>query len=590
MTPDLALRKTEPTADPDAKKLSAKEETEREIVNMMMAARERYAKDRAQKENEWTESYKMYMSWVDITQNPYLSNLFIPKTHEAVELLSAFLAGKNQTISSSPENGHGDVIKSQVVGRWLEWIWRKQLEAWLKVLTWVKQAIVFGNGIAKFGWDPIKKKPWMNICAIEDVYFDYYEPVMQESEYIFHEVRRPKADVMADEKYDLTDENGKLIREQVIEGGTSSEGFAKTALFSTYDGSMRSSQCDGKVLVLEAWCMHDDKLKTLLPTSNGWRLARDTENPNHYNDPQKTKFAPFSKMRFKVSPVPSRAYDTGAVWPTVKIQKAFNGLINEYLDNVQLVNNKMWIKRRGARINPAELVRRPGGVITVPNILTDLKSEETSDVKASIVEMLNRLDNEFQQASMVVNLLKAIQSDGATATEINTGQENIQTLLDMLDQNIEMALSEAGQMVLAITLGNAEGVQSVKVYENDNEIGMLDFDPSNIDGVYDLKIAPDRSSSNSSAVLAKQMIDFLSILSKDPATLAKYPSLPEKVYKRWMEVQKIPDPEYFFEEMAPTALPGAAPEVDPATGLPRLPAPGEQLSTPAIRQAAGVVG
>ncbi len=529
--------------------LTSEEQEEHNAIEKIMDARQRYEQDRKGKENEWTESYKMYTSWTDRVLNPYLSNLFIPKTHEAVELLSAFLIGSNQSISAAPENGEGNVRKAMVAGKWLDYLWRKVLKARGKILIFIKAGVVFGNGYMNFGWDSKKSKPWMANCAIEDIYHDYFIPDIQESEYLIYEIRRDKEEVMNDEKYDQADGDGNLVRSSVVVGGDMPS--PATALFNTFDRSMNRSECVGKVLVMEVWCLGYNgglqKIKTLLPTSQGWRIARDSNNPNMYKDG--TQFRPFVKLRFKTSPVPNRAYDTGAVWPTVKIQKAFNDLMNEYFDNVVLVNNAMWIKRRGARINPMELVRRPGGVITVSDLDKDLKQEQVSDVKSSIIEMLNRLDREYQEASMVVNLLKGM-SQSETATGDAISQENVQTLLDMIDQNVQDALSEAGQMVLAITTSHSEGLQTIELYDNEKETGSLAFDPKDIDGMHDVKITPDRSSNTNKAILTKQLGDFLTLVRADPGIQAKYPNLLEKIYKYYLEKQGIGDVDYFFEEQS----------------------------------------
>lgn len=561
--PEIMRRKSAPDAA-NPEDLSQADQDLIKESNDVLAARTRYGDDRKSKEYEWTESYKMYQSWMDSVLNPFLSDLFIPKTHEAVEQLAAFLIGSNQSISASPEQG-GDTQKAEIAGKWLEFLWRKQLKMRLKILVWIKQGIVFGNGIMKVGWDAEKKIAWASVCAIEDVYFDYYEPELQDSEYVMHEFTRLPDEVKEDEKYDLK-EGEVSIRGLAITGGTTAS-FDSTALFATYDGSFKKTSCEGKVLVLEVWCVRDNKLKTFIPTSQGWRKVRDADNPNHYNDKDKTPFTPFIKLRFKPSPVPDRAYDIGAVYPTVKIQKAFNGLINEYFDNVVLVNNKMWIKRRGARINPADLVRRPGGIITVSNISTDLKSDEVGDVKQSIIEMLNRLDQEFQKASMITSLL---QSFSNTATGDSLEQVPLQTMRDMLDQNVVEALSEAGQMILAITTNNAEGNAQIVLYETDNEVGTLDFDPSKLDGMTDVKITPERNPATGKDVLSRDMVDLLKIVGPDQMLNAKYPEMKKKIIERWLESKGVGDTDVFFQEaaMAPPANPAV-----PALGAPPVAPP-----------------
>lgn len=590
--PELARRPTGPKGD-KKRDLSSDEAKEKQEVEAIMAARQRYELDRKSKEREWTESFKMYMSWMDKLVAPFVSNLFIPKTHEAVELLAAFLIGNNQSVNASPEQGAENTMKAKVAGKYLEFVWRKVVKARLKILVWIKQGIVFGNGYMKVGWDAETKKPWMATTAIEDIYADYFEPELQESEYIIHEIRRDPEEVKADTKYDKTDSEGKLIREQVVCGGQPMD-TSTEALFDTYDGSFRRAENKGKVLVVEVWCKgvgtEKQRVKTLLPTSLGWRIARDAENPNKWANGE--QFRPFSKLRFKTSPLPNRAYDTGMVWPTIGIQKAFNDLMNEYFDAVAMLGSPMWLKRRGARINPQELIRRPGGIITVTDINKDLRYETTGDVKTSTIEMLNRLDREFQEASMVVNLLKGM-SQADTATGDALAQNNVQTLLDMLDQNIVDALSEVGQMILAIALQNKEGRESVKLYETDEDVATVEFDPKEIDGMHDVHIAPDRSAGTSNAVKNKQLIDFIGILSGDAETLARYPSAKVKVYKRFLEQGGIGDADHFFEEEAPRSMTGGIPVgtlpgMPPMQGggAPRLPAPGQGLQPGAIERGA----
>ncbi len=505
----------------------------------------------------------MYMSWVDKMLNPYLSNLFIPKTHEAVEMLAAFLIGSNQTVSASPENGSGDTIKAKVAGKWLDFMWRKVLKARIKVLVWIKQGIIFGNGILKIGWDADKKQAWLSVIPIEDVYFDYFVPDMQDGEYIIHEVRRDPEDVKADTKYDLTNSEGNLIRSQVITGG---EGFADPAkaLFSTYDKSLMRAENKDKVLVMEVWCMEGGKpqlIKTLLPTSIGWRVARRSPNPNKWADGK--QFRPFVKLRFKTSALPNRAYDMGAVFPTIHLQKAFNDLMRQYFDGVVMINQPMGKKRRGARINPMEMVRRPGGIITMGDITKDFQWDNPPDMKASIVEMLNRLDREFQAASMISSLLMQF-SDTATGDSLE--QQPLQALRDMIDQNIVDALSEAGQMVLAVSLSHAEGVQSIELYENEKERATLDFDPKNIDGMYDVRIRPDRQDNTTKMGQNKILVDFTKVVAGDQPTRAQYPSLMKKVYMRYLENGGVGDPDFFFQEDNPTPVANAAtPPVIPGT-------------------------
>ena len=204
--------------------------------------------------------------------------------------------------------------------------------------------------------------------------------------------------------------------------------------------------------------------------------------------------------------------------------------------------------------------------------------------------MLKILDNEFQQSSMVVNLLKGIPG-AEFATEAALGQQNVMTLIEPVDQNIKEALSELGQMILSIDLNHINELQSIKVFDSDKEEVWADFDVKEIVGKYDIQVSADRSGLISKVVRQKQLLDFLAIVSKDQATLAKYPDLPTKIYKKWLQNAGEGDIDYYFEESQPTAPEGAtSPEMPPIeqlmAGVYRTPARGQQLTEGAVEKSA----
>ncbi len=502
-----------------------------QLINQILNEREYFLNASAGKRTVWNECWKMYVSWIDTTINPFLANLFIPKTHEAVEMLSAFLMGSNQTIKAEAE-GKEDTNKALVVSKYLDFVWRKTLKIKSKLATWIKQAILFGNGVMKVGW--ADGKPWVEVIPLSDVYFDYYLQNIQDST-VIHRVFKKVEDVKSDENYNEE-------RKNVISSSEYDRDETHTK-FATYDDTVLTQASDDTVEIFERWTLKE--VITIAPTASGYKIIKREDNT--YKDADGNPFIPFVKVRLKNNPLPNRGYDYGAIEPTIKIQKAFNDLMNEFFDNVSLINHKMWIKRQGANINPMDLVRRPGGVITVSDINNDLKTEEVSDVKPSILQALTMLDNEFQQASMVINLLKGIPGS-ETATEASIGQQNVQTMLDMIDQNIKEALSELGQMILDITLQHIDEKITIKIFDNEKSVSFMEFDPSEIEGKYDISIFADRASATSRVVRQKQLLDFLNIISRDQMTMQKYPELSKKIYSKWLEEAGIQDADFFFEE------------------------------------------
>lgn len=538
------------------------------IADKIISQKDYYSECSQDRRKMWTECWKMYMSYLEQSKNPFLSNMFIPKTHEAVELLAAFLVGGNQSITVNPI-GKNDTKKAQVVEKHLDFQWKKEIKLIDKLDTWIKQAILFGNGILKLGWDDEKNKVWVEPISLSDIFFSYYHRNIQDSPTVIHRIVKQKEEVMADESY-------KDFRKDILAMDEYKKDEEKSP-FKNYDGTLSVSEPKTlqSVELFECWSL--EKVITIGQTGLGWQILKEIENNFKYENGN--KFMPFVKVRMKTNPLPNRAYDISAVEPTIKIQKAFNDMMNEVFDNVSLINNKMFIKRRGANINPMDLVWRPGGVITVENDTnTDIRVLDVTDIKQSALAILQLLDNEFQQASMVVNLLKGVP--GADfATEAALGQQNVQTLLNKIDMNIKFALSELGQMVLSVDLANRKEIESIKVLDNDEKTVWLDTTIDEIKGFYDIEISADRSQIESKAVKQKQLLDLLNIISRDMGTLQKYPDLTVKIYKRWLERNGEGDINYFFEKQTPQ-IAGTVPQT--TGGLPSTSNNG--LTEEAIRQ------
>lgn len=81
-------------------------------------------------------------------------------------------------------------------------------------------------------------------------------------------------------------------------------------------------------------------------------------------------------------PLPNELYGLSAIQIIADLSDELNTLRNQRIDNVSLVLNRMWKKRRSAEVDESELVSRPGAVIELDN-LDDIIPLETPDVTAS---------------------------------------------------------------------------------------------------------------------------------------------------------------------------------------------------------------
>lgn len=534
-----------------------------QLVKELLDTKNSYLEASRGRRRIWNDCFKNYTSWVDDQKNPFLANLFIPKSHEAVELLASFLIGPNQSIQVEAE-GPDDTLKEDSVRKLLDFQWRKTIKARDRLIVWIKQAEMFGNGVMKVIWSPEKQTPELIPINLPDIYYSYYHRNIQESPVIFHRVNKLTQEIKDNKYYDYNKGENRLL----VVSNADLKQETEENKFGTYDDTILTAQTPGETEIFECWKTYEKEVITIAPTSQGYKIIK--RKPFPYKNSDGEKFAPFVKVRFKTNPLPNRGYDIGALEPTLKIQLAFNDLVNETFDNITLINNPITIERRGANINPTNLVRKAGNRVKVEDIDRDIKWDRPPDIHQGVIEMLRFLDNEFQQASMVVNLLKGI-GGADTATETTINQSNLQTMLEMIDQNIKEALSELGQMVLDIDLQHIDEIPAFKVLEDGGEETWIRTNVDEISGKYDIRIEADRSNAVSKTIRAKQLLDFMNILKGDQNTMMRYPNAISKLSKKYLKEQGWGDADSFFDEkdnqmggmFNPTIAPGIR---TPSTG------------------------
>ena len=515
------------------------------MIDKILAEYKRYTEQSQALRNVWADCYDAYKSVLDETKNPYLANVYLPKTHEAVETLNAFLIGVKQIIRAKPAS-KDDTKKAEPVQRLIQYQWDKVLRARDKVETWAKQAILFGTGIIKVGWidDPKKKydDPFIEPVELPRFYADFFIKDIQDQESVIHEIITTESRLRKEypnKKFIIAPEN---VTELSFKAADQVQNVSK------------------KMRLLERWTIDD--IITLAETADGWKILKKEKNP--YD------FLPFVKMVYKTSPLANRFYGIGAIEPSLKIQKAINNTINQMFDNITLINQKGFIKRRGATINPQDLVAKPGWIITTGDIDRDLKAIEIGDIKPSIQMLMQLLTQEFQEASGATNLLKGL-GGAHLATEVALQQKNLTTILDRVTDHFHASLAELGQMLVEVNLENITTNKTIKLMENDDEELWMEVSPDEINGKFDIDIQVDRTAQTDRIIMSKQMIDFLAVASKNPQVAAQIDWLP--IFKRWLEYQGFADVDAFFKK-AEIPNQGIA-----SLRMPEAPRTGQEIST-----------
>jgi len=522
----------------------------------------------------WGKCYEAYKSSLETSKNPYLSNIYLPKTHEAVELLNAFLIGNKHLVRAKGAD-KGDAKKALPVQKLLQYQWQKELRAYDKIETWVKQGILFGTSVMKCGWlDDADKEldiPFIEPIEISRFYCDFYVKDIQDQHSVIHEIVSTEDNVKNNASY--TNKKGMknlIIAKDSVNNLDLDFDASDNAMSSYTDNTIK------KVRLLERWTAK--KIITIAEVADGWVKLREDDNP--YG------FIPFVKFVYKTPPLSNRFYGIGAIEPTLILQKAINSTMNQMFDNISLINQSMYLKRRGASINPQDTVARPGGIIEVTDIEKDIKQLQVSDIKGSIQMLSQMLNSEFQEASGAVALLKGL-GGGDTATEAALQQKNVTTVLDKVIEHFHVSLSELGQMLIEINLYNISTNKTIKIMEDDNKEIWLEVSPEEINGKFDIDVQVDRTAQSDRLIMSKQLIDFLAVASKNPQVMQQVDIIP--LFKKWLELQGFADVEDFFKKAEmPQGLASLAGGPTPGTGdlrtQPEMPKIGEELGQPGLQQ------
>ena len=118
-------------------------------------------------------------------------------------------------------------------------------------------------------------------------------------------------------------------------------------------------------------------------------------------------------------PLPHEPYGMSAVQIIEHLQNELNTLRNQRIDNVSLVLNRMWIKRRSADIDDSELISRPHGIINVENPQHDIVPLVTPDVTGSAYTEEAIIKQDQENALGVAPVVRGVTgARQQTATEV----------------------------------------------------------------------------------------------------------------------------------------------------------------------------
>ena len=544
-----------------------------ESASLVFNEKESYFRQTQDMRRDWESAWASYNNYLEPRKSPWLSNIFIPKVHQAVELLASFLAAKDPTLRARPQN-LDDIDKIPKVQKLLTFQWKSIMKMRTKIISMTKQSILFGTGVIKIFWETktitdkngkekiVYDDPGVEAVNLLDLYVDPFAPTTSDAFSIIHRVLADWSKVKENKAYKNQD---KLVSVQPKYQNDDS------SILNKYDTNQTATAND-KVELFERWTK--DRLITIGMGKEGAITLRDIPNP--YG------FIPFVAVHLKDSPLPNRFYGVGAIIPNLSIQDKMNSIANQVIDNIELLINQMYKRKRSATINPKQLISRPGGFIDVDD-MTDVEQLQMVDTTVAGFNLYKTLDIEFQQGSGVSNLMKGMQ--GADfATEIAVQQQNMGTMLGIFQTNLEYAIADIGQKILQLDIDNIQDSRSIVIFKETppgrtTDGQMVKFYPyeeetinvDDINGIFDIEVIADSTLYQNSITLTKQLIDIYNLVLTDPNSGINRPELLKTIFT----LKGIPEVDKLFQNPSPPANPEMTPG---AENVGRVPPAGEGLS------------
>jgi hypothetical protein len=169
-----------------------------------------------------------------------------------------------------------------------------------------------------------------------------------------------------------------------------------------------------------------------------------------------------------VDPVPSRAFGRGIGKQGMDISDVYNKLFNQLADNVRNSANQMYQRRRGARVDPRQLISRPSGFIDVDEIDKDVKQIDNRIDIGPIRELLGMVDQQFQIATANTDIINGV-SGADSASEAIILNRNSALRIELIRKNFAIALQRLGRLIKHLDLQNIKDLKIIRIFNEESE-------------------------------------------------------------------------------------------------------------------------
>ena len=433
------------------------------------------------------------------------SKVFNPILWSFIETIVTRMLSKNPVINYKPRE-QSDTNQAQILGDLFSY-WFDKSNAYPTIVSWVKDALIYGTGILKVDWltsEPRKVKsyqfdeagmPLINeedsgFATLEDYVTDYDDPRITNVN-IYDFFFDPRATSMFDAKWvihqywvdikDLERENKNAEQfEKVIYNKAALRRLkASKVSESEYEKNRKrangydDTKNDETVDRVKIWEMWEDNRCVIIADES--EILRD--ETNYYWHGKK----PF--IRIVDSIVPHEFYGKGEIEPVEKQLHALNTTQNQRITNVNRILSPTWVAND--QVDDSELQFIDNNIIHVTQ-RDDVDMLQMPNVTQTAVEEQNVITDTIQRALGVTDYVQGIQTPGQTAkeVEVKTSQANAR-FAHKVKLFEEMGLQPLGEFIYKLyqQFTTKEKVIRVVGKQGDNYITLT---PADLAGNYDV--------------------------------------------------------------------------------------------------------
>lgn len=527
----MAEKKKKEAQEADSNYLEKSLEAEKKIREVL-DLKKKYEQSTMRLRADWKRYIDAQEGVFNGVSLPFQSKYFVPKISTAVSIMTPIVIGNFPSWRTVPQ-GPEDIPGSQYMEKILKFQADYELDLYNKVVSWVSQAALVGTSYMYTPWVVRKDENGKTIFDSIDLevfsIFDiFYNPTINSVE----DLEKRNLPLIMRFWSTVDDiESNPLYKDKITiditedleasaggpEGGYESSDFLNSQKFS--ENQYLYNDVD-KVVLYYMWTTTN---LTVVARGSKMHLLYDGKNP--------WGVIPIADFKWEVDPVPNRAHGIGIGRQGFDIQNMYNKLYNQLVDNVRNSANQMFQRRKGAQVDPKQLISRPGGFVDVNEIDKDIKQIDNRIDITPIEKLLSMTDQQFQVATANTDVVQGI-AGADSASEAIILNRNTALRIDLIRKNFAKALQRLGNLVKAQDLNNIPKLKTIKIFSQaEGKFVLEEISREQFKGNYDIQVEPDESLLVNRDIFRKQLLDLYNLTAQDPQSRLKKEEVIKEIVK-----------------------------------------------------------